>query len=103
MSRTTKINTRSSKWYGWLPDLPDHRDFFYSAIAPKLVTLPRKVDMPSKCSPVEDQGQLGSCTANALVGALESLPLKHGAHSLDPSRLFVYYNERPIAGTADHN
>src|SRR5207245_6364516 len=79
MSRTTKINTRSSKWYGWLPDLPDHRDFFYSPIAPKLVTLPRKVDMRSKCSPVEDQRQLGSCTANALVGALEFLELKHGA------------------------
>ncbi len=103
MSRTTKINTRSSKWYGWLPDLPDHRDFFYSAIAPKLVTLPRKVDMRSKCSPVEDQGQLGSCTANALVGALEFLELKHGAQFVDLSRLFVYYNERVIEGTVDQD
>ena len=64
---TTKINKRSPKWYGWLPDLPDHRDS-YSAIAPKVVRLPPKVDLRAKCSPVEDQGQLGSCTANSLVG-----------------------------------
>jgi hypothetical protein len=32
-----KIRTRSSKWYGWLPDLPDQRDFFYSAVAPRRV------------------------------------------------------------------
>jgi C1A family cysteine protease len=103
MSTTTKINKRSPKWYGWLPDLPDHRDFFYSAIAPRLVALPGKVDMRSKCSPVEDQGQLGSCTANALVGALEFLELKDGAPFVDLSRLFVYYNERVIEGTVDQD
>jgi len=103
MSATTKIKTRSSKWYGWLPDLPDHRDLFYSAVAPRMVTLPRKVDMRSKCSPVEDQGQLGSCTANALVGALEFLEPKDGARFSDLSRLFVYYNERVIEGTVDQD
>ena len=97
----TKIKTRSSKWYGWLPDLPDHRDLFYSAIAPRMAALPRKVDMRSKCSPVEDQGQLGSCTANALVGALEFLELKDGAQFVDLSRLFLYYNERLIEGNVD--
>ncbi len=96
---TPKINTRSPRWYGWLPDLPDHRDLFFSAVAPRLAALPRKVDMRSKCSPVEDQGQLGSCTANALVGALEFLELKDGAKFSDLSRLFLYYNERVIEGT----
>jgi C1A family cysteine protease len=94
-----KLTTRSPKWYGWLPDLPDHRDLFYSAVAPKLATLPKSVDMRAKCSPVENQGQLGSCTANALVGALEFLELKDGAQFVDLSRLFVYYNERAIEGT----
>ena len=103
MSTTTKINKRSPKWYGWLPDLPDHRDLFYSAVAPRLATLPQKVDMRSKCSPVEDQGQLGSCTANALVGALEFLEVKDGAPFADLSRLFVYYNERVIEGTVDQD
>ena len=59
--------------------------------------------MRSKCSPVEDQGQLGSCTANALVGALEFLELKDGAQFVDLSRLFLYYNERVIEGTVDHD
>jgi C1A family cysteine protease len=103
MSTTTTINKRSPKWYGWLPDLPDHRDLFYSAVAPRLATLPQKVDMRSKCSPVEDQGQLGSCTANALVGALEFLEVKDGAPFADLSRLFVYYNERVIEGTVDQD
>jgi C1A family cysteine protease len=103
MSTTTKINKRSPKWYGWLPDLPDHRDLFYSAVAPRLAALPRKVDMRSKCSPVEDQGQLGSCTANALVGGLEFLEIKDGAPFVDLSRLFVYYNERVIEGTVDQD
>jgi C1A family cysteine protease len=94
-----KLTTRSPKWYGWLPDLPDHRDLFYSAIAPKMATLPTSVDVRAKCSPVENQGQLGSCTANALVGALEFLELKDGAQFVDLSRLFVYYNERVIEGT----
>jgi C1A family cysteine protease len=103
MSTTTKINKRSPKWYGWLPDLPDHRDLFYSAVAPRMAALPRKVDMRSKCSPVEDQGQLGSCTANALVGGLEFLEIKDGAPFVDLSRLFVYYNERVIEGTVDQD
>jgi C1A family cysteine protease len=97
------IKKRSPKWYGWLPDLPDQRDFPYSAIAPKLLRLPPKVDLRSKCSPVENQGNLGSCTANALVGALEFLELKDRAPFVDLSRLFVYYNERVIEGTVDQD
>lgn len=97
------ITKRSPKWYGWLPDLPDHRDFFYSAIAPVRAVLPDKVDLRSKCSPVENQGNLGSCTANALVGALEFLEIKDGAKFVDLSRLFVYYNERAIEGTVNQD
>jgi C1A family cysteine protease len=63
--------------------------------------LPPGVDLRTGCSPVEDQGALGSCTANALVGALEFLEKKDGAAFVDLSRLFVYYNERVIEGTAD--
>ena len=94
-----QINTRSQKWYGWLPDLPDHRDLMYSAIAPKISRLPDQVDLRSTCSPVENQGSLGSCTANALAGALEFLELQKAAIFVDLSRLFIYYNERVIEGT----
>jgi C1A family cysteine protease len=103
MNRTTKIKKRSPKWYGWQPDLPDHRDLLYRAIAPKRVKLPSKVDLSAGCSPVENQGSLGSCTANALVGALEFLEKKDGAVFVDLSRLFVYYNERAIEGAVDQD
>jgi len=99
-TKVTKLHKRSPKWYGWLPDLPDHRDFLYAAIAPKVVRLPQKIDLQRQCSPVEDQGNLGSCTANSLVGALEFLEKKDGARF---SRLFVYYNERAIEGTVDQD
>jgi C1A family cysteine protease len=98
-----KINTRSHQWYGWLPDLPDYRDFSYSVIAPTLAKLPTKVDLRSKCSPIENQGQLGACTAHALVGALEFLEIKDDAKFVDLSRLFVYYNERAIEGTVNQD
>lgn len=103
MSAITKLNKRSPQWYGWLPDLPDHRDFRYSSIAPRLARLPPRVNLQAQCSPVEDQGRLGSCTANSLVGALEFLEKKDGVLFVDLSRLFVYYNERVIEGTVDQD
>ena len=103
MSTTAKINKRSPQWYGWLPDLPDHRDLLYSAIAPKVARLPQKINLRKQCSPIENQGKLGSCTANALVAALEFLEEKDGVFFVDLSRLFVYYNERVIEGTVDQD
>ncbi len=91
----SKINA----WYGWVPDRPDQRDKLYSAIAAPPKAMPSKVDLSAKCSPVEDQGQLGSCTANALVGNLEFLEWKAGQIVTDLSRLFIYYNERAMEGT----
>jgi C1A family cysteine protease len=78
---------------GWIPDFPDHRDVLYSAPA---VALPDLVDLRSYCTAVEDQGQLGSCTANAIVGALEFLEKKAGTRAYNLSRLFLYYNERVL-------
>ena len=85
--------------YGWIPDRPDHRDYLYSAIAPK-VKLPPKVDLRGEDSPIENQGRLGSCTANALAGNLQFLEKVVSAPAYkDLSRLFIYYNERVIEGT----
>jgi C1A family cysteine protease len=86
--------------YGWVRDLPDHRDFMYSVPLVTLQALPPSVDLRANCPPVYDQGQLGSCTANAIAGALqfdEIKEKKNGAST--PSRLFIYYNERVIEGT----
>jgi C1A family cysteine protease len=85
--------------YGWIPDLPDHRDHMFSAVYRAIPKLPESIDWRATCSPIEDQKSLGSCTANALVGALEFLERKDGVPFTDLSRLFVYYNERVIEHT----
>lgn len=95
-ARKSATTVRSQSWYGWVPDLPDQRDHFYGAIHAIPTRLPVKIDLRKHCSPVEDQGQLGSCTANALAGALEFLELKQNQPLVDLSRLFIYYNERVI-------
>ncbi len=89
--------------YGWVPDLPDHRDFLYGAVSKVPKKLPPAVDLRAQCSPIEDQGQLGSCTGNALAGAVEFLERKDGVAFQDVSRLFIYYNERVIEHTVNQD
>jgi C1A family cysteine protease len=93
------IKKSRKRSYGWKPDLPDHRDHVYGAVYRRPRKLPVRVDLRDDCSPIEDQGQLGSCTGNALIGALEFLEIKGGAKFVDFSRLFVYYNERVMEHT----
>jgi len=89
-------------FYGWVPDLPDHRDFLFAAPVENLAALPAKVDLRPQCpKEVYDQGNLGSCTANAIAGALEFEQTKQGLKTFTPSRLFIYYNERVIEHTVN--
>jgi C1A family cysteine protease len=96
------IRTHSIKRYGWVPDLPDARDYMYAAPVEMMAKLPSKVDLRPNCPPVYDQGQLGSCTGNAIAGAVqfdrEKQKLKP---DFVPSRLFIYYGERVIEGTVN--
>jgi C1A family cysteine protease len=46
-----------------------------------------------------DQGQLGSCTANGIAGAIEFDQIKQKVGEFVPSRLFIYYNERTVENT----
>lgn len=86
--------------YGWIPDLPDHRDEIYE-MPRRAAKLPTKVDLRPLCPPVYDQGSLGSCTANALAGAFAFDQRRQKLVRFPPSRLFVYYNERVLEGTTD--
>ncbi len=95
----TKKGKTKKSGYGWIPDLPDHRDIMYSAVRKIPEKLPPAVDLRPICSKVEDQGQLGSCTGNALVGAQEFLEMKDKVPYIELSRLFIYYNERVIEHT----
>jgi len=97
---------------GWVPDVPDMRDHkldtpaFYEPLRAakallgeqKRASLPEHVDNREFCSPVEDQGTLGSCTAHAVVGMLEYMMRRGIAQHTDLSRLFLYKVTRRLLG-----
>lgn len=91
----------STRNYGWAPQLPDKRDLKYTVA--KTPVLPTKIDLRAMCPPVYDQGQLGSCVANATAGAFEYEQKRQGIQSWTPSRLFIYYNGRVIEGTVPYD
>jgi C1A family cysteine protease len=84
------------EWLGYRRDARDPRDHLF---APARRALPGKVDLRRHCAPVMDQGELGSCTANAITGALRFLLLSQGKPDVALSRLQLYYDERTIEGT----
>lgn len=100
--------------YNWKKDAPDPRDLKFT-YAP--TTLPLWVDLRPLCPPIVNQGDLGSCTANALAGALGFLEIMEQAtgdktdaeefgteYFTAFSRLFIYWNERVIEGdTSEDN
>jgi C1A family cysteine protease len=56
--------------------------------------LPANIDLRNKFPDIFDQGQLGSCTANALTALIS-----YNEPNFIGSRLFLYYNERNMEGT----
>lgn len=64
--------------------------------------LPSSVDLRTYASSIEDQGQLGSCTGNAIAGAIELIDRKN-RKTLDVSRLFIYYEERVLEGSVNYD
>lgn len=87
--------------YNWKRDTKDTRDHSF---APKLslASLPPRVDLRGNCSPVEDQGDIGSCTGNAIASVIEYLYRK-AKRTVDVSRLFIYYEERLLEGTVGYD
>jgi len=97
---------------GWLPPRPDMRDYTVKteAIAEMQqplrmmrkggtrAPLPASVDLRQWCSDVFDQGNLGSCTANAAVGIVEYFENRAFKRHIDGSRLFVYKTTRNLLG-----
>ena len=83
------------------PDKEDPNDKKYAADRYSSEELPSRVDLRQHMSAVEDQGEVGSCTANAMAGAYEYLAKRTLGDSGDVSRLFVYYNARALE--AEHN
>jgi C1A family cysteine protease len=77
--------------FGWKPSLPDFHDDIADVGG---LRLSEAVDPRSDMPPVYDQGQLGSCTANAIAAALQYDCALDGEDIGVPSRLFIYYGER---------
>jgi C1A family cysteine protease len=91
-------------FYGWKPDPPDAKDYRGSlTLKEQAISLPPSVDLRPEMPPVYDQGQLGSCTANAIAGSLEYQEWAQNERTSTPSRLFIYYNEREMEGTVDED
>ena len=83
--------------YHWVRDPFDIRDKPYQLVS--LSTTPTRVDLRQYASTIEDQGNLGSCTGNAIAGAIELIDRKTQNKPLEISRLFIYYQERVLEGT----
>lgn len=111
---------RRKRLMGWLPDYPDFRDLTveHSDVSTRLqglgqdsvknmlskagvqklpkAGLPKSVSLVEWFSPIEDQGQLGSCTANAGVGLVEYFERRAFGKHIDGSRLFLYKATRNL-------
>ncbi len=96
------LSTYHVKRYGWIRDLPDQRDLMYAAPIPPLA-LPTKTDLRTEMPQVYDQGDLGSCTANAIGAAVQVARRKEKRQDFIPSRLAIYYDERVIERTVDQD
>jgi C1A family cysteine protease len=91
---------------GWLPDYPDFRDYTEEEKSVKTMlnkvgvvkalkaALPTSVDLRAWCSPIENQGSIGSCTAHAGVGIFEYFERRAFGKHIDASRLFLYKTTR---------
>jgi C1A family cysteine protease len=93
MSRLVKINRKKRHLFGWKRDRPDHRDLLFQ-VSRSNAKVYRSVDLRSFCSRIEDQGHIGSCTANAATSAIELLYIKDKLLQPELSRLFLYYATR---------
>lgn len=106
---------------GWLPDYPDFRDITIDnddvsvkkmalgqndslkkmidktgAQKTEKSTVPASISLVKWFSPIEDQGSIGSCTANAGVGLVEYFERRAFGKHVDASRLFLYKATRNL-------
>jgi len=103
-------DTQEKLGTGWLPPMPDLRDYseehpdIAAMLKPlgiagkKKVTLKASASLRQYCSKVENQGNLGSCTAHAAMGIVEYFQKRAYNKYIDGSRLFVYKTTRNLMG-----
>lgn len=108
------MSEKDGLWFGWIPDLPDFRDYTVKTdtlnerakdakqkdsikdmlekvgVSELRSNLPASANLIDWCSPIEDQLDLNSCTAHAGVGILEYFEKRAFGRWIDASRLFLY-------------
>jgi C1A family cysteine protease len=106
LAKELGLPNKGTMGLGWLRELPDFRDFTLDTPSIKGLldkidfpkAMPAKVDLRPWCPPIEDQGEIGSCTANAGVGLFEYFERKASGTHIDASRLFLYKTTRTLLG-----
>lgn len=66
-------------------------------------TIPPAADLRKHFTPVKSQGELGACSAFALVGIYEYILRKNSKMDSDLSEAFVYYNARRMKGETNED
>lgn len=111
------MGQQDNRKLNWKPARPDFRDFRYDHVeSVEAIRYPAQADLRAKMSPIMDQGDIGSCSANALAACVEHLELQELADKLPlaqspqvyqagqfftVSRLMAYWNERFLEGSTD--
>lgn len=115
------VTTETKRRMGWIRDLPSLEDYTVeksevprriaqlgeketvksmikklNVHQPASASIPNSIDLTMWCSPIEDQGDLSSCTANAGVGLIEYYENRAFGEYLDASRLFLYKATRKL-------
>jgi len=106
-----EVKMNNIKGMGWLPDYPDLRDYTITNekikpilkkvnmkpfMPPVKINLPDLINLTEWCSPIEDQGNLGSCCPQAGIGVAEYYQKRAFGKYLDASRLFLYKTTRNL-------
>ncbi len=90
------------KRLGWKRGLPRLKPFHFASPL-GILSLPPEVDLEVDCPPVYDQGDLGSCTAQASCAMGQVVAKKLGYKWYIPSRLAVYYWTRELEKTVQED
>jgi len=110
-NHTDRASLQEQLGFGWIPDHPDFRDYtpesplvvplLEKVLAPTPVaptTLPTSIDLRPYFSPIDNQGNLGSCTAHAADSLVEYYERRASGGYIDLSRRFVYLVTRKLMG-----
>jgi C1A family cysteine protease len=109
MVRTKKQKHQEKHGMGYIPDLPHVEDLTVKSASEQLpngllrslakpTNLPKNIDNSKYDSPVDNQLNIGSCTAEGIVATVEHMEKKAFGKHIDASVLFTYWNTRSMMG-----